>query len=564
MREPTWTEIDGVPVVWLPVPGPLRAVLSFRVGMADETAPRRGVTHLVEHLALHGMHDRPYAINGVVDLTRTAFFASGRPEEVVEFLGTVCARLGDLPADRVETERGVLRAESGTRSSGYFGTLLYWRYGAQAHGLPGMSEYGLTWLDAPTVRWWAEQRFTRQNAILALTGEPPPGLRLPLADGVEHPPLRAEPVESVIPGWAAVPAGGMALGAVLSRAPGAAFAAQVAETELSRVLRFERGITYSVGYDYDPLDADRAHLVLSADAADERHPQLRDGFLEVLERLVDHGPEPAALAMVRDRRTRVDDEALALGSLDWVAREFVLGRPYEPPAVVRARSDAVTDEEVAASLREIAETALYVVPAPLELPAPRYPALPVWSPDTVVGDVYRGRDGASSLVVGPDGVSVVTSAGAVTVRWADTTAALWWETGARSVIGRDGFRAVVVPADWANGAEAVARIDAAVPRQAMVPMPGDGPDPTLPDAGPAPVRPVSRRWRWVATAIGYVMALAMFLVAAEGPQPATGGTPAVTEEDVLQTFVLGTIALVGAVWSTVSLWLGRKQAPAPR
>ena len=50
------TDVDGVPAFWVQGDGPLRASLVFRIGQADEPLVRRGWTHLLEHLALHG-HD---------------------------------------------------------------------------------------------------------------------------------------------------------------------------------------------------------------------------------------------------------------------------------------------------------------------------------------------------------------------------------------------------------------------------------------------------------------------------------------------------------------------------
>ena len=49
----TRTTIDGIPVILAPGRDPrVTAGLAFRVGWADETLPTRGITHLVEHLAL--------------------------------------------------------------------------------------------------------------------------------------------------------------------------------------------------------------------------------------------------------------------------------------------------------------------------------------------------------------------------------------------------------------------------------------------------------------------------------------------------------------------------------
>ena len=47
------TEIDGVPTIWSPSPGPLTAALVFRIGRADERPSDGGITNIVEHLAMN-------------------------------------------------------------------------------------------------------------------------------------------------------------------------------------------------------------------------------------------------------------------------------------------------------------------------------------------------------------------------------------------------------------------------------------------------------------------------------------------------------------------------------
>ena len=50
------TVIDGVPTIFAPGRGNLMtAGLVFRVGWADESLATRGITHLIEHLALFGL-----------------------------------------------------------------------------------------------------------------------------------------------------------------------------------------------------------------------------------------------------------------------------------------------------------------------------------------------------------------------------------------------------------------------------------------------------------------------------------------------------------------------------
>ncbi|HWL35712.1 MAG TPA: insulinase family protein [Frankiaceae bacterium] len=537
MQEPRWTEVDGVPVAWVDVAGPLRASLCFRVGMANETVPLRGVTHLVEHLALHGMHDRRYPLNGTTDLTETRFMSAGTPEETVEFLGTVCDRLGDLPAERVEVERQVLRAEADARTRSYRDTLLVWRYGAAGPGLAGIDEYGLRWLDAATVRWWAAQRFTRGNAILLLSGPPPAGLRLPLADGPAHPPVVAEATEAVIPGWFPTDCRGVAMSGVRPRRPGGNVAMAVLESELTRVLRFERGLTYSVGALSEALDATRSHVVYAADAHVDRHAELRDGFLEVVGRLADAGPDPAELERLIDRGGRGDADDHLLGYLFGLGADFAAGAPYESFELLDEAWRTMTPEGVTELVRAVADSALFMLPYDLGMPAD-IPAVPVTSPTTVAGRTFRGLARHEVLVVGDEGVSRVEHGHAVTVRWNETAATLWWGDGTRVVVGRDAFQVVVKPAEWEDGHDAVAAIDARAPRHAAVPM-GEGKPPPPPGSWPAPTRTDNRAAAWFGLACGFGVALLFLVIGLDGPQPATEYSEEVTREDANLMIAVG-------------------------
>ena len=118
---PERTTVDGVPVFWLTVPGPIRAMLIFRVGVIDETLPTRGITHLVEHLALFvTMQDAAMAtrMNARVELHRTRFMAGGSADEIATFLGDVTSSLAALPFDRLEDEKRILRTEAVNKSHG--------------------------------------------------------------------------------------------------------------------------------------------------------------------------------------------------------------------------------------------------------------------------------------------------------------------------------------------------------------------------------------------------------------------------------------------------------------
>lgn len=77
--------VDGVPAVWLPGEGPLHAGLVFRVGRADESLARSGLTHLVEHLVLHGVGQSDYHFNGTTGPITTTFYGHGDADELRRF-----------------------------------------------------------------------------------------------------------------------------------------------------------------------------------------------------------------------------------------------------------------------------------------------------------------------------------------------------------------------------------------------------------------------------------------------------------------------------------------------
>lgn len=107
---------------------------------------------------------------------------------MVEYLNGVCAALRDLPTDRLETEKGILRTEAAGKGHGPAHAATLWRYGSRSYGLTGYAETGLYRLTADDVRAWAQTRFTAENAVLWITGDSvPEGLDLTLPRGEWHP-----------------------------------------------------------------------------------------------------------------------------------------------------------------------------------------------------------------------------------------------------------------------------------------------------------------------------------------------------------------------------------------
>ena len=134
------TRLDGVRTVWVETDGPLSAVLMFRVGMVDETPTTRGITHLVEHLALASLHTVAHPYQGTTELTHTVFSAAGPPDDIAAFLQKVAAGLVDLPLDRLDLEARVLMAESMNDRASVWSSMLAHRFGPRGPGLVAYPE----------------------------------------------------------------------------------------------------------------------------------------------------------------------------------------------------------------------------------------------------------------------------------------------------------------------------------------------------------------------------------------------------------------------------------------
>ena len=174
-------EVDGVPTLLAPGSGPMRAGLVFRVGAADETLARRGITHLLEHLALATIGQADYHYNGATEPIFTYFHNQGSEAHVAAFLTGVCESLQNLPMQRLETEKEILRTEQSSRGTGVLDGMPLWRHGARDFGLVSYPEFGLHMIGPDDLREWAARYFTRENAVLWIVGDRvPEGLRLPL------------------------------------------------------------------------------------------------------------------------------------------------------------------------------------------------------------------------------------------------------------------------------------------------------------------------------------------------------------------------------------------------
>ena len=471
---------EGLPTYWTESDGPFRAMLVFRVGFADEPLPLRGVSHLVEHLAITPKR-RLYTFNGWAGMSTTGFWAEGRPEEALGYLEEVCQLLAAPPVDRLEAELRILRTESSGRGTSLFHALIAARCGTRSYGAAASEEFALHHVDADTVRAWSERHFVAENAVLMLSGPPPDGFRLELGHGDSIPlpqPTRIARLE--LPTCVAAGGGVVAAGFVVERGPATGVALATLAERLTAKLRHELGLTYAVGTDYEPLGEHQAHLAIAADCTEEGVEKVTDAMLATLDELATDGVDQQDAAHEIERFQRMLETPQE--ALQWYATGELVGVAPEDLLASVAATAAVTPEEIAAVIARGVESMLMLIPFG-HSPRPRFRAYPLWSEHAVAGRVVRpgglvarmlSRKGG--LVVGEEGISGLWGDGTITtIRWPECEAVLVYADGTVGVIGCDNDRiAVPVPVfGAARVSEILREIERLVPRERFVSMPAE-------------------------------------------------------------------------------------------
>ena len=471
-------DVDGVPAFFAEGPAPMSAGLVFRVGQADERLVERGLTHLVEHLALAPLADVRMS-NGTVAMTTTSFDVRGEPEEVRDFINGVVRSLAGLPFDRLDVERRVLRTEDQRRSGSLFSLAHYLRFGPAGHGTIDCAELGLPGATAESVDAWRRRWFTRENAVLWFSGEPPEGLDLsPLASGERVAPPEPAPYPYKYPAWYAGADGYIAV-SMLGERTMATWAAQaILRERLHNRLRKAEGRSYAVSVDNEALTPGTYSIFVLTDTLPEEAEPVRDAVLVEMTKLARQGAEKEEVDLLRSLMRRSLAEpgfpAFAAERHAWHSLKGI--KPQEPPEI-DAELAALTAEDIAAAMSAAQDSALWLVPRAIGMSDQRIRALPAASESSVQGKTYgrpRGfpQDGAThKLVVGDAGVSLTyPDFDPSTIEFDACPAMQVWEDGARTLWGADGIRIFLHPGDWKRGDEAIAAVDAAVTTDVRVDM----------------------------------------------------------------------------------------------
>ena len=487
------TEVDGVPTLLAPSSaGPMAAGLMFRVGRADETLATSGMTHLVEHLALHRHGLTDYHYNGTTAPVFTHFHMQGSETDVAAYMTSVCDGLANLPLDRLETEKAILRTEAAGRG---LSSLPMWRYGALGYGLVSYPEWGLHRLRAEDVYHWVQTWFTRDNAVLWIVGDHvPQGLRLRLPGGVRRPPPRVTSALPTTPAYFSDGDGNVIFHGVVRRRPAGSVFAGVLERELYRSLRQEGGYSYTPTASHDPRGDGYATIVALADALPDKQGAALGGFVDVLAKLrvgrVEAEDVAAVHAKAKESFAHPDYDAMRLPGC---AMNLLTGQPNHSRDELERELLAVTPADIGAVAVEATASALLQVPDGARADWAGYAPAPTASESAVEGTRYGPADGsAAALVIGRDGVSLVTPHSTATVRYDQCQARLGWPDGARYLCGADGMMVRIEPTLWRMPPEAIGYLDQCVDPAVVVPMPARSPESIpQPAAQPTPAEPLA-------------------------------------------------------------------------
>lgn len=289
-------------VIWADEPGPFTAKLLFRVGAHDglTLAPLRAVSHAFWDVI------QPAGESSAGRLF-TSWQAEGDREEVLTHLELVAAALTET----------LYAAHDEPRSPSLLDNLIHARFEAA----PAISGEG-----------W----FTRGNAAVWMSGEPPADFALPLSDGPR------KPVAPIRPRAAPLPVRGrfVAVSAVADWSPATRVTVELLRARLGRVLPWPAFVPEGTA---TRLDTRLAHVFVGchspAPAAGYVHERLR----EVL-------AAPPTAAEVAEHREPVPS---GLERLDREARRVLLDSPPEAGEVsvdaVAAVLEAMRTTELALS-----------------------------------------------------------------------------------------------------------------------------------------------------------------------------------------------------------------------
>jgi predicted Zn-dependent peptidase len=473
-----------VPVFWAEVPGPLRAMLIFRVGVVDETLHTHGITHLVEHLVMAplvggGEAPRP-RVNASVDSHTTRFMAMGSADEVADFISSVCSSLSELSTDHLDHEKRVLATEEANSNYGTRKSIWLWRFGASGLGLGDYPELGLRWLGAESVTEWAHSYFTADNAAVWISGAIPDGLALALPRGERKPIPRVRHLPRDTPALYREGDRWVLLSLVGDRAPAMSLATEVLASRLMAVLRHRESLAYETKANYVRLDPFTAEVSAFADTLAANAGQAAQIMVEEVRRLSEEAPSPDELAPILTewRSTQQSDES-GLRRLERAAIAELEDLGAQTADEIEAKIEALRPEELTQAIADALPSAYLAIPHGVRDAFPGFTPIPAGNGERIRGKQFNPAPGFFEVInYSDDGISLQGKGENVVVfRWEEVAAACWWSDGRRLITGLNGLSLGILPSMWTNAPALLEVLRVHVPPDRWVPMD---------DAEPAP------------------------------------------------------------------------------
>ncbi len=470
-------EVDGVPVVWAPGPAPLNASLIFRVGRADEPFVDGGITHLVEHLVMRGVGRMPIQVNAEVGPLFTSFDATGSPGRVIEFLARVCRELERLDSvidSAIEVERQVLAAETEHGGGGPALEAASLRYGCRGAGKAAYREVGVRRVTTQAVLAWKDRWFSRDNAVLALTGPVPAGLGLTLPSGQRGEVPRQSPRALRLPAWDNE-CGGTAVSLPLPATDGidlavGRFLARAAED----AVRHQKGLAYDVDSDGVHVDSFTTEVAIHADNAPERAAEVAGLLLDCMERFAETGPSPEDLEADRiEAMEALSDPRLTEDAVGAAARQMLTDAPVVTPAEMYARTERRTATALRDAVRAAADQVLVLLPEDQELERVGLARLPASTHPVPEGRELRPKLFARAprgarMIVGEKGVALRDPEGDLVALWDDVVGVSVEQDGTHILQTADGPAVPIFVRAFKGGDHVVAEARARLPESLFV------------------------------------------------------------------------------------------------
>ena len=324
------------------------------------------------------------------------------------------------------------------------------------------------------MRRWAGRHFVTENAALALTGAPPPGLSLDLSAGARN--NRPAPLHRPIPlpAWTTA-AEGAAVAFLATYSQALMAGLRVARDRLTHELRHGRGEAYDVAFHVTGVDptTDLTQVTFVADPEDKRAGWVANQIVDLLGKLADEGPTKDELSHDHAGMVEVFSDPRAVdGEVCSYASAHLSDHPPESHEQQIEEHRSLTPADVAAALVRLRETALAIVSEDVEFARPRFRKVPPSSGEPVDGRVLKRRPFGSwappgcRLHLSADGVSMTDSDGEQrTARWADVCGVGADTGGVYVVQSLDGACVPLRAADWLGGGEIIKALKAQVPAQ---------------------------------------------------------------------------------------------------